>query len=218
MEKEKYLPGYTQRREQLYKTANILLILTILFNMIRGSISLTYGFMNNSLALLGFGIDSFVELVYGAVVWNVVQRTSEESFTDISGAEQKILKITGIAFYALSCILLIASAYNIFRGYEPGKTSAGAIIAVISFSSAFALFYFKSNIGDKLDSNLITADAGITKTSLYTSACLLISSLGYIVTLFGIFDSLGAVLISVFIFFKGRKALQKIRVKSPGNI
>lgn len=216
MEKEQYIPGYVQRREYLFYWANILALITIFYNMAEGLVSVLFGLVDGTVALLGFGIDSFVEVISGVGIWHMIQRLKEKGFADPDQFESQALKITGMAFYILAGGLIVTAVVNLVRGYKPETTFWGIVISLISIATMWALAHYKVKVGTKLNSDAILADANCTKACLYLSVVLLVSSIGYALTGFGWFDSLGAGGIAVFSYREGREAFQKAKGKACG--
>jgi divalent metal cation (Fe/Co/Zn/Cd) transporter len=128
--------------------------------------------------------------------------------------ERTALRVTGTAFYCLAVGLIATSAVNRYTGLRPETTFWGIVISLISIVSMWLLIHFKLKVGRALHSDAIIADANCTKTCLYLSFVLLISSLGYELTGIGWFDSLGAVAIAVFSFREGRESFEKAKGKS----
>ncbi|MBU4037619.1 MAG: hypothetical protein KKA35_14430, partial [Proteobacteria bacterium] len=87
------------------------------------------------------------------------------------------------------------------------------IISVISIISMLFLMRAKLDVGRKLDSNAIISDANCTKTCLYLSIILLISSLLFEIFKIGYFDSIGAIGLAYYSFKEGKEAIGK----SKGN-
>ena len=57
-----------------YKRASLLAQITIFYNLIEGMVSVFFGVADETLSLFGFGIDSFVEVLSGIGIWNMVRR------------------------------------------------------------------------------------------------------------------------------------------------
>lgn len=95
--------------------------------------------------------------------------------------------------------------------HKPETTFWGIVISLISISTMGLLIHYKLKVGNALDSQAMIADANCTKTCLYLSIILLVSSVGYELSGMGGFDSLGAILIAYFSFKEGRGAFKKAR-------
>jgi divalent metal cation (Fe/Co/Zn/Cd) transporter len=203
-----------QVKLNLYKRASLLAQITIFYNLIEGLVSVFFGVADETLSLLGFGIDSFVEVLSGIGIWYMVRRIRNNSIANTSSFEKKALQITGTAFYILGVGLLVTAGINIYQGHRPVTTFWGIVIAVVSIFTMWALIYFKVKVGKQLNSDAILEDANCTKACLYLSFILLLASMGYELTGIGGIDSIGAVLIAIYSFREGREAFEKSRGES----
>lgn len=198
-------------KNKLYKWALVLAWITILYNLAEGIISVILGFSDETLALFGFGVDSFVEVISGIGILHMVTRIRKSESENPDEFEKTALKITGTAFYILTAGLLLTAALNILYGREPETTFWGIIISAISILTMKILIDAKMLVGKKLNSQAILSDAGCTKACMYLSIILLISSLGYELTGIGAVDSIGAILIAFYSFREGKEAFDKAR-------
>jgi len=203
-----------QVKLNLYKRASLLAKITIFYNLIEGLVSVFFGVSDETLSLLGFGIDSFVEVLSGIGIGNMIRRIRHNSNVNPSSFEKKALQITGTSFYILGVGLLVTASINIYQGHRPVTTFWGIVIAVISILTMWVLIYFKVNVGRQLNSDAILEDANCTKACLYLSLILLLASVGFELTGIGGIDSIGAVLIAIFSFREGREAFEKSRGES----
>lgn len=170
---------------------------------------------DESLTLLGFGIDSFVEVISGIGIIHLLIRIKQNGNEERDDFEKTALRITGISFYILFAGLIITSFYNLITQHSPQATLWGTIISLISISTMSFLMTIKLNIGKLLNSEAIVADANCTKTCIYLSIVLLVSSLIYSLTGLGFIDSVGAIGIAYFSFKEGNEAIEK--AKTGGN-
>jgi len=203
-----------QVKLNLYKRASLLAQITIFYNLIEGLVSVFFGVADETLSLLGFGIDSFVEVLSGVGIWNMVRRIRNNSIANPSSFEKKALQITGTAFYILGVGLLVTAGINIYHGHRPVTTFWGIVIAVVSIFTMWILIHFKVKVGKQLNSDAILEDANCTKACLYLSFSLLLASMGFELTGIGGIDSVGAVLIAIFSFREGRESFEKISGES----
>jgi len=195
----------------LYRWASALALITIIYNVAEGIVSVYLGFDDETIALFGFGLDSFVEVISGVGIWHMINRIKRNIDGKADSFEKQALKITGTAFYILAFGLVATSIINIYYGHQPETTFWGIIIASVSILTMWILIYYKTKVGKQLHSNAIIADANCTKTCLYLSVILLLSSVGYEVTGIGGLDSLGAVFIAVLSLREGHEAFQKAK-------
>jgi divalent metal cation (Fe/Co/Zn/Cd) transporter len=204
-------PEVTQIKLNQYKRASLLAQITIFYNLIEGTVSVFFGVADETLSLFGFGIDSFVEVLSGIGIWNMVRRMKHDPEANPGPFEKKALRITGTAFYILAVGLVTTAGINLYQDHRPETTFWGIVIAAISIFTMWALIYFKVKVGRQLNSDAILEDANCTKACLYLSFTLLLASLGFELTGIGWIDSIGAILIAIFSFREGRESFEKAR-------
>jgi len=163
-------------QDKLFKWALGLAIFTVVYNLAEGLVSIFFGLKDETLTLFGFGLDSFVETISAIGVVQMVVRIRKNPESSRGRFERVALRITGWCFYALAAVLTASAVFNVIEGREPGSTTAGVIIALISIFSMWALIAAKISIGKKLDSAPIIADARCNLVCLYMSVVLLIAS------------------------------------------
>jgi divalent metal cation (Fe/Co/Zn/Cd) transporter len=196
---------------RLFKIAFALAVFTILYNIAEGLVSLYFGYNDDSLALFGFGVDSFIEVVSGLGIAHMVLRIqrSPESSRDVF--ERTALSITGYSFYALAVGLVGTSVYNLWTGRKPETTFWGVIISLVSIIVMWGLVYGKTKIGSQLKSDAILADAECTKVCIAMSVTLLTASAAYELTRIGFIDTLGTLGLAYLSFKEGRECFEKIK-------
>lgn len=194
-----------------YQYALLLGIFTVLYNLGEGVVSIAFGIQDETLALFGFGVDSFIEVMSGAGIIAMILRIWKNPDTPKSVFEKTALRITGASFYLLAIGLFITALVNIYSGHKPETTISGAIISLISIAVMWALVYAKTVVGRRLDSAPILADANCTKVCIYMSVVVLIASLLYQLTGIGYADSLGALGLIYFAVQEGREAFEKAK-------
>jgi len=198
-------------KSRLLNTALYLAIITIFYNLIEGIVSVMFGYEDETLALFGFGLDSFVEVISGIGVLHMVIRMKTTTIEKHDNFEKTALRITGIAFYILAAGLVVGAVINIVNDIKPTTTLVGIVVSSISIVTMYFLMKAKLKVGNELKSDAIIADANCTKACFYLSFILLASSGLY--EIFGIvyLDILGALGISYFAFKEGREALEKVK-------
>jgi divalent metal cation (Fe/Co/Zn/Cd) transporter len=203
-----------EKEFRYYRIAFLLSLITIGYNIIEGLVSVGFGLQDETLALFGFGLDSFVEVISGIGVAHMVTRIRSNPKSSRDGFETTALKITGTSFYLLAVGLATSSLLSIYLGHKPETTIWGIIIGLISIVSMGALIHFKLKVGNALHSEAILADASCTKACLYLSVIILISSLIYELTGFGYIDSLGSLGIAYFAYKEGKESFDKAKGKA----
>ncbi|WP_373018332.1 cation transporter [Muriicola sp.] len=201
----------TADTKRLYGLAFGLAVFTILYNIVEGLISTYLGFEDESLALFGFGTDSFIEVISGLGIAHMVVRIRKNPNSSRDPFERTALRITGVAFYLLVTGLVITSVYNIWTGHKPINTFWGVVISLISILVMWILVAWKRKVGNRLDSAPILADANCTMVCIYMSVILLISSGIYELFEIGYIDSIGTLGLAYFAFKEGRECFEKAR-------
>jgi divalent metal cation (Fe/Co/Zn/Cd) transporter len=194
---------------RLYKFAFGLAVLTVVYNLIEGLVATYFGFTDESLALFGFGIDSFIEVISGVGIAAMVIRIQQNPLSGRDDFERTALRVTGFAFYALVAALLLTSAYNIWTGHRPETTFWGIVVAGISIAAMWLLILAKRRVGLRLGSEAVLADAECTRVCLYMSIILLLSSAIYALTNVAYVDSLGTLGLAWLSFREGRECFEK---------
>lgn len=205
------ISGNSDTHQKLWRQANLLALLTIFYNIAEGLVSVWFGIADETLALFGFGVDSFVEVISGVAVWHMIRRISRSGSEQRDGFEQSSLRVTGSAFYLLAAGLTVSAAMNLYLGNKPETTVWGVIISLASMSFMWLLIRHKERVGKALASPAILADAACSRACLYLSAVLLAASCGYELTGIGWFDAVGAMLIAWLSFREGREAFRKAK-------
>lgn len=184
---------------------------TIFYNIAEGLVSIGFGVSDESLALFGFGVDSFIEVMSGIGILVMVNRIRQNPDTSRTPFEVTALRVTGTAFYILAVGLAVTAVYNIFTNHKPETTLPGLVISVISIAVMWALVMGKRKVGRELNSMPILADANCTMVCIYMSVVLLASSFIYQLTGFGFVDSLGALGLIYFSVNEGRESFDKAK-------
>jgi len=196
-------------RKKLFKTAYILSMITIIYNIAEGGLSTALGYADETLALFGFGIDSFIEVISGFGIAHMIIRLRNNGFEYNDRFETTALKITGTAFYLLTLGLIITVIINSVTGHTPETTFWGIVISSVSIITMYFLMRAKLSTGLKLGSQPIISDAGCTRVCLYMSMILLASSGIYELTGFAYIDSIGAAGLAFYSFREGRECFEK---------
>jgi divalent metal cation (Fe/Co/Zn/Cd) transporter len=198
-------------KQRLYKLAFGLAIFTIIYNIAEGLLATYLGYEDESLALFGFGVDSFIEVISGLGIAHMVLRIQRQPDSNRDDFERTALRITGFSFYALVVGLVTTSIYNIWTGHKPETTFWGVVISIISILIMWILIIGKTKTGKELNSDAILADAECTRVCIYMSIVLLISSGIYQLTNFAYIDSIGTLGLSYFAFKEGRECFDKAK-------
>lgn len=193
----------------LHKKALFLSYFTVGYNILEGVVSILAGLSAGSIALVGFGLDSFVESLSGGVmIWRFRQhgKISEEEEEKI---EKKAVKLVGYTFFILGLYILYESVKNLYFREIPDQSLLGIIIAIVSIIVMPILFLMKYKIGKSIKSRSLIADSKETLACLFLSVALLIGlGLNY---LYGLWqaDPIVGLVIVIFLFREGYITLKE---------
>jgi len=204
----------TAQEQRLYRYAYWLSLVTIGYNILEGVLSIFLGYQDEALTLLGFGIDSFVEVLSGIGIAHMVWRIGRFGTEQLDRFEQTALRITGTAFYLLTAGLILSAGISIAVDHHPETTFWGIVISLLSLATMGFLIWAKLAVGRKLQSEPIVADARCTLTCLWMSVVLLASSGLYELFQIGWLDSLGLLGLAFFSFREGRESFEKARART----
>jgi divalent metal cation (Fe/Co/Zn/Cd) transporter len=194
---------------KLYSTALWLAIFTIVYNLIEGLVASYFGYHDETLALFGFGVDSFIEMISGIGIAHMIYRMRAHPDTKRDDFERTALRVTGTSFYLLAGGLIISAAVIILTGRNPETTLWGVVISVISIVVMLCLIWGKIRVGKALRSQPILADASCTKVCIYMSIILLVSSGLYELTHLPFIDAAGTLGLAWFSYSEGKECFEK---------
>lgn len=160
------------REEMLRRRALRLSYLTVGYNVVEGVASVTAGALAGSTALVGFGMDSFVESLSGGVmIWRF--RGPEGDACAREAREARALKLVAWAFFALGAYVLYEAGGALLEGHPPERTVAGIVITVLSLIVMPLLFVAKYRTGKQMGARSLVADSKQTLGCLWMSAAVL---------------------------------------------
>lgn len=196
---------------RMYNLTYFLAVVTIMYNVIEGILSVWLGLSDESLALFGFGTDSFAELISGFGIAHMVIRIRKNPGSKRDSFESNALRVTGFSFYILTIGLSLAGIYNIITGHEPETTVWGVVISSVSIVIMLLLISGKTRAGKRLNSDAILADARCTRVCVYMSVVLLLSSGIFELTGFRYIDSIGTLGLAYLSFDEGKECFKRVK-------
>jgi divalent metal cation (Fe/Co/Zn/Cd) transporter len=161
-------PLTPQRREALNRRVRQLARATIVYNTGEGVIAVTAGLAAGSVALVGFGLDSAVEVLSAlAVGWQFNGRA------DARDRERAALRLIAVSFFALATYVAIDALAGLLSGHTAEASTVGIALAASSMLVMPLLVRTKRWVGRELGSLTVAADAKQTELCTYLSAVLL---------------------------------------------
>jgi len=155
--------------------ARWLAVATMAYNVLEGLVSLAFGASEGSISLLGFGVDSWVEVGSAAVVYWKLTR-APGCATSARERERRATRWIGGLLLALGVCTAIGSALQIATGGHPDSTLPGVIISLVSLSFMFSLWRAKLAAAGALGSRALALDAACSRSCIQLSAILLLGS------------------------------------------
>ena len=155
------------RASLLSRRIRLLAFTTISYNVVEAAVALTAGAMASSTALIGFGLDSVIEVSSAlAVVWQFAGR-------DPQAREKVALRAIAVSFFALAGFVTVGAVRSLLGGGEADPSTPGIILAALSLAVMPGLSYAQRRAGRELGSRSAVADSKQTLLCTYLSAILL---------------------------------------------
>lgn len=198
-------PEVLTRNEDLQRGI-LLEYLTIAWNLIEGLVAVTSGAISGSIALIGFGVDSFIETSSGGILlWRL---RAEHAGHDAERSERTALRLVGLSFLLLAAYVAFDSVKSLVQREAPERTLVGITIAALSLIVMPWLAHAKRKTAGRLRSAALHADSRQTSLCMYLSAIVLGGLL--LNTLLGWWwaDSIAALCMVPIIANEGREALK----------
>ncbi|MDJ0727562.1 MAG: cation transporter [Prochloraceae cyanobacterium] len=160
--------------KNLYKKALRLEYFTVGYNVFEAIVSLTFGSITNSIALIGFGLDSVVESLSGLIlIWRLQQhdRLNKELEEKI---ERQATKLVAITFWVLASYVLLESGKKLLAQEISEPSAIGILVAIASLIIMPILAQQKYKTGKNINSKALIADAKETLVCSWLSVALLL--------------------------------------------
>jgi len=201
--------AFTGDRASMSRRGQVLEYFTIVWNVLEGLVAVIAGMVAGSISLVGFGIDSFIEVTSGAaLLW----RMSVDADAERRERNERIaLRIVGLCFLGLAAFVAYEALGDLIRQKAPQHSIPGIVLACVSLVVMPLLSRAKRTVGNALGSAAMHADARQTDFCVYLSAILLSGLL--LNALFGLWwaDPVAGLLMTLIIL---REGLEGIRGKA----
>jgi cation diffusion facilitator family transporter len=158
----------------LKKRALWLSYFTVGYNILEGIISILAGSFAGSIALIGFGLDSFVESLSGGVMIWRFRKSGKISKEEEEKVERRATRLIGYSFLILGAYVLYESGKKLYLQEIPNPSLLGIIVAIASIIIMPILFYLKYQTGKEIGSRGLIADSKETLACVFLSIALLI--------------------------------------------
>jgi cation diffusion facilitator family transporter len=193
---------------KLNRRALLLSYITVGYNICEGIVSIIAGTFAGSVALVGFGLDSFVESLSASVMIWRFRKQGELSKEEEEYKESRAIKLVGITFFILAVYILYESISKLVYREAPDPSLFGIIIAIVSLITMPVLFYHKYKTGEALNSRSLIADSKETLACLFLSFALLIGlGVNYLFNLWQADPIIGLIIV-LFLLREGYELLE----------
>jgi len=202
-------PLSASRRSVLQKRVRWIVAATITYNVIEAVVAIAAGTVASSTALIGFGLDSIVEVLSAAAVaWQFAGRDPE-------ARERTALKVIAVSFFGLALYVTVDAALTFAGLREPEHSTVGLVLAAVSLAVMPFLSLLERRTGKELGSASAIADSKQTLVCSYLSAAVLVGLL--LNTLFGWSwaDPVAGLVLVVFAVREGLEAWRGDACKQP---
>ena len=188
------------RRRVLQRRIRLVVAITIGYNVIEAGIALAAGTVASSAALIGFGLDSIVEVLSAAAIaWQFAAPDPEKR-------ERVALRVIAVSFFALAAYVSVDAGLSLFGVREAEHSPVGIVLAAVSLAIMPVLSWFERRTGRELGSASAIADSKQTLLCSYLSAALLAGLLLNSLLGWAWADSVAALVIAGFAVKEGLEA------------
>lgn len=198
------------RRVVLTRRIRLFVAATITYNVVEAVVAITAGTVASSTALIGFGLDSVIEVSSAAAVaWQFAGK-------DPQARERTALRAIAWSFFALAAYVSLDAVVALAGGTHAGHSTVGLLLATVSLAVMPLLSFGQRRAGRQLNSRSAVADSKQTLLCTYLSAVLLVGLA--LNSLFGLAwaDPLAALVIAVVAVKEGRDAWRGDACCAPG--
>lgn len=158
--------------DDLRRRGLLLEYVTIAWNVVEALVAVGAGIAAGSIALVGFGFDSTIEVVAASVV--VWQFRAELRGGVDEERERRALRVIAVTFFVLAAYVTVEAIRDLVVSSEPEPSTVGIVLAAVSLAVMPTLGWLKRSTGRRLGSRTLVADAAETFLCAWLSAILLV--------------------------------------------
>lgn len=188
------------RRAVLVRRVRLLVVFTISYNVVEAVVALAAGSVAGSSALLGFGLDSVIEVSSAvAVTWQFAGRDPE-------ARERIALRIIACSFFGLAAFVGCDAIRSLVSGQAPHHSPVGVVLAALSLAIMPIASWVQRRTGNELGSHSAVADSKQTLLCTYMSAALLLGLVANILLGWWWADPIAGLVIAILAVREGANA------------
>jgi cation diffusion facilitator family transporter len=200
------------RREALHRRGVRLEVFTVAWNVVEAAVAIGVGIAVGSVALIGFGADSGIEVISAvALLWRLLRAGPHANVPEEGAAERKALYLVAATFFLLALYIVYEAVGSLLSGEDPETSIVALALSAVSLVVMPVLAYLKGRTGREMGSRALVADAAETWVCSYLSLALLLG-VG-LNAAFGWWwaDPLGALAMLPVILWQGWETLEEAR-------
>ena len=200
------------RRKQLHRRGLWLEWFTVAWNVVEAVVAIGVGLVVGSVALVGFGVDSGIEVISAvALLWRLYRAGPNASAEEHGDAERKALYLVAATFFLLAAYIFYEAIGALLSGEGPEASTVALALSIVSIIIMPTLAFLKGRTGREMGSRALVADSVETWVCAYLSVALL-AAVG-LNAAFGWWwaDPLGALAMLPVILWQGWETLEEAR-------
>lgn len=178
---------------------------TITYNVLEGIVAVTAGVIAGAVSLIGFGLDSGIEVISAVIV--VIRLSAEVRGGEPDERKEKLaLRAVALTFFLLAGYLVIVGIRDLATGETPETSVVGIVLTALSIVIMPTLAWAKRRVGLQMGSALVVADAAETRLCAILSVTTFASLLAYLLLGWTWLDPIAGFVIAIFAIMEGREA------------
>jgi divalent metal cation (Fe/Co/Zn/Cd) transporter len=182
----------------------------MLYNAAEALVALWAGVTAGSVALVGFGLDSVIEMAAAVVVlWRMGLEAQGADHEAVDAAESRVRKFVGYTFFVLAAYVAVQSGVTIWTRDAPSESIVGIVLAGVSLTVMPLIAVDKLRVARVIGSRALRAEAMETLACSYLSACLLLGLAANAVLGWWWADPVAAILMVPWLIREGRESLEE---------
>lgn len=178
---------------------------TIAYNAAEGVVAVAAGLAAGLVSLIGFGVDSAIEVAAAAVVLTRITAEARGKGVD-HVKERRALRFIALTFFALAAYVVVEGVRNLVTGETPDTSSVGVTLTALSVVLMPLLARWKQRTGEEMGSRLVIADAAETRLCAWLSVSTFLGLVAFTALGWTWIDSVAGFVIAWFAVKEGREA------------
>jgi divalent metal cation (Fe/Co/Zn/Cd) transporter len=201
-----------ERRVALHHRALRLEYFTVGWNVVEAVVAIGAGIIASSVALIGFGADSAIEVISAiGLLWRLRKAGPHAAVSEESAAEKRALYVVAITFFLLAVYITWEAVTSLIGRDQPLASPVGLVLAVLSLVVMTALAAIKQRVGKEMGSRALVADSKETWVCSYLSLTLLLGVGAYAAFGWWWADPVGALAMLPVILWQGWETFAEAR-------